>query len=169
MNPHIIIPVLLFSALGGICVPSHAEQTHPVLITDHAVCAPDGVALGGYDPVAYFLSGPQKGLQDFSAEYENLTYYFSNAENRARFIASPDSYLPKYRGWCSATLSMGRLACPDFTNYKIEDGQLLLFERIGFSNGLDMWNADPETAGRNADSHFHRLLQEAQTHTTDSE
>ena len=57
---------------------------------------------------------------------------------------------------------MGRLACPDFTNYKIEDGQLLLFERIGFSNGLDMWNADPTTAGKNADSHFERLLREAQ-------
>ena len=54
-------------------------------------------------------------------------------------------------------MSMGRLACPDFTNYKIEDGALLLFERIGFSNGLDMWNLDPAASRRNADGHFARL------------
>ena len=38
---------------------------------------------------------------------------------------------------------MGRLACPDYTNFKIEDGRLLLFELTGFTNGRTVWNSDP--------------------------
>ncbi len=163
MKPLTFILTLAVAALPATSSLTHAaDESH--FITDHAVCAPEGVALGGYDLVSYFVDGPVMGSPAFALEHNSLTYHFVSEENQERFAASPDSYLPKYRGWCSATLSMGRLACPDFTNYKIEDGQLLLFERIGFSNGLDMWNANPVTAGKNADTHYRRLLQEARSH-----
>ena len=127
-------------------------------INDSRVCAPDGIALGGYDVVSYFGdSGPVLGGEDFVSVQGDLTYRFASKENLEAFTADPKRYLPTYLGWCSATLSMGRLTCPDFTNYKIENGSLLLFERIGFSNGLDMWNLDPAASRRNADEHFTRL------------
>lgn len=122
---------------------------------DVSVCAPDGVALGGYDLVTYFTqSAPQVGLPEVSVEHGGLLYRFINQENRASFLKAPQQYLPSYRGWCSTNLSMGRLACPDYTNYKIEHGRLLFFERVGFTNGLDVWNSDPLLHRRQADQNF---------------
>ena len=159
---------VLWSAALAFSVTAHAQESQPS-IHDHSICAPNGIAVGGYDVVSYFDSGPLMGTSTFTHEYNDLTYQFANETNLQKFIQSPEAFLPKYRGWCSATLSMGRLACPDFANYKIENGALLLFERIGFSNGLDMWNADPITASRNANAHFERLIDEARSSTPHTE
>ncbi|MEM1144010.1 MAG: YHS domain-containing (seleno)protein [Pseudomonadota bacterium] len=122
------------------------------------VCAPDGVALGGYDVVSYHRSAtPALGRADLTAKHGALLYRFASADNRAAFIAAPQRYLPSYRGWCSTNLSMGRLACPDYTNYKIEGGKLLLFERVGFTNGRDVWNSDPSLHRRQADDNWFRF------------
>ena len=151
---------LVCSIVGWVGAVS-AEEALP-RVTDHAVCAPEGVAVGGYDVVSYHsASAPIPGSVAHAQEFEGLTYLFASGENLAQFAADPNRYVPKYRGWCSATLSMGNLACPDFTNFKIEHGQLLLFERIGFSNGLDVWNLDPEGSSERADGHYTRLLREA--------
>ena len=83
---------------------------------------------------------------------------FASADNLATFQADRDTYLPTYRGWCAATLAMGRLACPDPTNFKIENGRLLLFELAGFTNGRSLWNADPTGFRQRADSNFTRLV-----------
>jgi YHS domain-containing protein len=123
-------------------------------------CAPDGVGVGGYDLVSYFeSSGPESGQQSLAVEYLGYTYLFSSADNRKAFVAAPEKYLPRYRGWCATTLAMGRLACPDPLNYKIEDGSLLLFELVGFTNGRTVWETDPAGFRVQADGHARQLLQ----------
>jgi hypothetical protein len=153
-----------------------ALAAEPVSASDHApalntaVCAPDGVAVGGYDLVSYFSAEapqlgaqprpqlrPQLGIVAFDAQHQGLNYRFVSQENRTAFLADPKRYIPSYRGWCSTNLSMGRLACPDYTNYKIEHGRLLFFERVGFTNGLDIWNSDPLLHKRQADQNFSLL------------
>lgn len=125
----------------------------PALNTE--VCAPDGVAIDGYDLVSYHESAaPRLGKIAIFAEHLGLTYRFASPKNRLAFLADPGKYLPSYRGWCSTNLSMGRLACPDYTNYKLEDGKLLFFERVGFTNGLDIWNSDPFRHRRQANQNF---------------
>ncbi len=129
--------------------PEHA----PALNT--GVCAPDGVAVDGFDLVSYYVAdNPLAGDEAIYVEHLGLTYRFATTNNRAAFVADPDKYLPSYRGWCSTNLSMGRLACPDYTNYKLEDGKLLFFERVGFTNGLDIWNSDPLLHRRQANQNF---------------
>jgi hypothetical protein len=123
------------------------------------ICSPEGVALGGYDAVSYRQpDGPILGSDEFASKQEVLTYRFANAENLKLFLADPESYLPRYHGWCAATLSMGRLACPDYTNFKIEDGSLLLFELVGFTNGRTMWNSDPVGFRTRADANALELF-----------
>ncbi len=123
-------------------------------------CAQDGIAVGGYDLVSYHQdSGPVAGDPAISHEYQQLTYLFSNQENLRTFIADPETYLPTYQGWCAATLAMGRLACPDYTNFKIEKGRLLLFELAGFTNGRALWDADPSGFRQRADKNFKALVQ----------
>ena len=123
------------------------------------ICSPDGVALGGYDVVSYRQpDGPILGSAEFESKQEVLTYRFSNAENLKLFLTDPELYLPRYHGWCAATLSMGRLACPDYTNFKIEDGSLLLFELVGFTNGRTVWDSDPLGFRTRADANALELL-----------
>ena len=109
-----------------------------------AECAPDGVANGGYDLISYREEGgPRYGSAEFPAGHGGLTYLFETAENRDRFLADPERFLPAYSGWCAVTLALGRLTCPDYENFKIEDDRLLLFELTGFTNGQTLWNSNP--------------------------
>jgi hypothetical protein len=152
---HLFAGVLLTSVF---LVASQVQADHHAPARDGSVCAPDGIALGGYDVVSYHRAdGPVAGVAMYSAEHDTLIYLFTNAVNRDAFVAEPDRYLPSYMGWCSTNLSMGRLACPDFTNFKIEDRRLLLFERVGFTNGRDVWDSDPLTHRTQADANFLRL------------
>ena len=122
-------------------------------------CSPDGIAVGGYDLVSYHQAGgPVTGLQEHAVRDGELVYRFANAENLEKFRSAPEKYLPLYRGWCAATLAMGRFACPDYTNFKIENGMLLLFEVTGFTNGKTLWNSDPVGFRQRADENFARLL-----------
>lgn len=121
-------------------------------------CAPDGVAVGGYDLVSYHQpDGPLLGDERFTVALNGLSYRFSSAEHLALFQADPERYLPRYQGWCATNLSFGRLACPEYTNFKLEDGDLLLFEHHGFTNGRSVWNSDPFQHRRSADEFFPKL------------
>ena len=145
------LSILLFCTLPLLAISSEQTSPHP--------CSPDGVAVGGYDLVSYHQpGGPLHGSADIELQREGLTYRFASEENFKLFQANPQSYLPRYQGWCAATLSMGRLACPDYTNFKIEDGQLLLFELAGFTNGRTLWNSDPSGFKARADTNASKLL-----------
>ena len=123
------------------------------------MCAPEGIATGGYDLVSYHQTdGPRMGQAKHSLELNGLTYRFSTAENLTTFESNPEQYLPVYQGLCAATLAMGRLACPDYTNFKIEEGRLLLFELAGFTNGRSLWNSDPDGFRQRADNNFQQLV-----------
>ena len=109
-----------------------------------AECASDGIGNGGYDLISYRTEGgPRFGSAEFPAEHGGLTYLFETAAHRDQFLDAPERYLPAYSGWCAVTLALGRLTCPDYTNFKIEDDRLLLFELTGFTNGQSLWNSDP--------------------------
>jgi len=126
---------------------------------DYHRCAADGVAVGGYDLVSYFSeSGPVPGVGAHEIERDGFVYRFASAQNLEMFVADPERYLPRYRGWCATTLAMGRLTCPDPLNFKIENGSLLLFELVGFTNGRTVWEVDPQSFRKRADDNARLLL-----------
>ena len=127
---------------------------------DLAMCAPDGIAIGGYDVLSYRSDGgPRQGDPEFAADHEGKRYLFVSADNRDRFLAEPARYVPAYDGFCAITLSFGRVTCPEYTNFKIEDGRLLLFEVTGFTNGRTLWNSDAVSFRQRADANYERLLE----------
>jgi hypothetical protein len=131
----------------------------PVSATEVNQCAPDGVAVGGFDLVSYHQEeGPRAGLVEYSVIHGGLTYRFVSAGNKDTFLQAPEDFLPVYQGWCATTLAMGRLACPDYSNYKLEKGRLLLFELAGFTNGRTLWNSDPGGFRQRADENARTLL-----------
>lgn len=67
-----------------------------------------GLALRGYDPVAYFTVGkPTKGLKSISAKHAGGIYYFSSDENQKLFVRNPKKYLPAYGGYCAYGTATG--------------------------------------------------------------
>src|SRR5271154_6141028 len=59
-----------------------------------------GLAIGGYDPVAFFTDGkPVAGNADLELRYGGTIWRFANVGNRAAFAASPDVYMPQYGGF----------------------------------------------------------------------
>ncbi|WP_152558877.1 YHS domain-containing (seleno)protein [Endozoicomonas numazuensis] len=58
-----------------------------------------GVALEGYDAVAYFNeSRAVPGVSGMAAEYQGVTWYFSRQENLDQFLENPQQYIPRYGG-----------------------------------------------------------------------
>jgi YHS domain-containing protein len=68
----------------------------------------DGVALHGYDPVAYFVAAaPQKGQAQYSYEYKGSKFYFASDANRRAFMEAPEKYAPQFGGYCAYGTSQG--------------------------------------------------------------
>ncbi len=129
------------------------HPTHkPLSLT---VCQQDGVAVGGNDLVSYRQeNGPVIGSAEFSIDYNELTYHFSSETNLTKFRKDPERFLPEYNGVCAIALAHGRVICPDYDNFKIEDDRLLLFEITGFTNGRTLWDSMPFEFRKKADSNF---------------
>jgi len=83
--------------------------------------------VGGYDPVSYFTgSGPVRGSGRYAAEYQGVTYLFSNEANKAAFEKDPAKYLPAYGGYCAYGVAKGKKFWADPTVWEIVDGTLYL-------------------------------------------
>ena len=60
----------------------------------------DGIALKGYDTVAYFTMGlPVKGLKEFQYNWQGAKWLFSNHEHLTLFQENPEKYAPQYGGY----------------------------------------------------------------------
>lgn len=106
-----------------------ATAAHAVVPSSHSEVNTDanGLAMQGYDPVAYFAEGaPQKGSPEFKVTQNNATYYFASAENKKRFEADPMAYLPQYGGFCAMGTAMGKKFEGDPNVWKIVDNKLYL-------------------------------------------
>src|SRR5690242_16990588 len=70
----------------------------------------DGVALQGYDPVAYFTDDkPVKGDARIIAKHDGAVYRFASDEHRQTFLQEPDKYAPQFGGYCTYGVSRDAL------------------------------------------------------------
>jgi len=102
----------------------------------------EGVAILGYDTVAYFTDGrPVKGSPDFEYVWQDARWRFASAEHRTLFASSPDHYAPQFGGFCTGGMGFGRLAPinPDAWII-VEDRLYLHYDK----EGRDETAADPK-------------------------
>jgi YHS domain-containing protein len=99
-----------------------------------------GVALRGYDAVAYFSDKkPVKGLAEHKADYKGSTFHFASKANRDAFVADPTKYAPQYGGFCAFGMSGGYKAATDPAAFTIVDGKLYL----NYNRDIQkQWSAD---------------------------
>jgi len=92
-----------------------------------AVNTTNGIALKGYDPVAYFTTGkPTPGTAEFSSSWNGASYRFASAANLHLFAADPEEYAPQYGGYCAYAISINRIADIDPSEWAIVDHKLYL-------------------------------------------
>ena len=117
----------------------------------------DGLAIGGYDVVAYFSGKATRGTSKFSVKHNERKYHFSSKENKDAFAKSPVQYLPQFDGYCAWGVGAKKSKFPiNPETFDIIDGKLYLFFNGPFKKGtlntLTPWNT--ETSKLLKDSHL---------------
>jgi YHS domain-containing protein len=115
-----------------------------------------GLAIQGYDPVAYFLQNKAvKGGKQFVALADGVTYYFSNAANKDLFVKDYKKYEPQYGGWCAYAMGATNEKVEiDPETFKIVNGKLYLFYHSWVNNTLNKWNKEEAALKVKADKNW---------------
>jgi YHS domain-containing protein len=111
-----------------------------------------GLALKGYDPVAYFAEGkPVQGKPEITASHEGATYRFASAANRDAFAAAPGKYAPQYGGYCAYGMASGYKAPIEPDAWTIVEGKLYL----NYNQSVrSRWSSDIPGYIRKADANW---------------
>jgi YHS domain-containing protein len=147
----IIIALAATVALFGVTTPAAFADKVPVYTGFLS-----RVAVGGYDPVAYFTQGQAaRGSAQFKLTHEGYDYHFANAENLARFRANPGAYLPQFGGYCAWAVSQGYTASGDPRHWRIVNGRLYLNYNAQVQRD---WDADRANHIRNGEANWPSVL-----------
>jgi hypothetical protein len=96
------------------------------------------VALGGYDPVAYFDGGkPTPGIPAIFASYGGARYLFATPEHRRTFLKNPRKYVPEFGGFCVVGTAFGEKVDVDPKTGEVVNGKLYLNNN---QRALDIFN-----------------------------
>ena len=116
-----------------------------------------GVAIQGYDPVAFFADNkPAKGKPEFPARHNGALYYFASKEHRELFKSDPAKFEPAFGGYCAYGLSKGKLVEIDVEAFQIVNGRLLL----QYSKGVrDDFNKDTKGNLAKAEANWPGLVE----------
>jgi hypothetical protein len=108
--------------------------------TPGSINAANGVAVQGYDVVAYHLQQQAiKGSPAFTHPWRGVTWQFSSAVNRDRFAEAPHSFVPEFGGFCAYGVSRGYAVDVDPQAFAVVDGRLYL----NYSKRVQRtWNQD---------------------------
>ncbi len=87
----------------------------------------NGVAINGYDPVAYFTDNKSvMGSKKYSYKWNDAEWYFANKNHMEMFEKNPEKYAPQYGGFCSFGVTKNKLVSSDPNAWEIVDGKLYL-------------------------------------------
>jgi len=101
-----------------------------------------GLAIEGYDPVAYFADArAELGRPNFEASQAGAVWRFRNEGNRASFIAHPEIYGPQFGGYDPIDLTRGVTYAGNPRIWLIVKQRLYLFGR---EQNRDAFAADPD-------------------------
>jgi YHS domain-containing protein len=90
-----------------------------------------GVAIKGYDPVAYFTMDKHvKGNNKYEHEWKGAKWWFSTDKHKKLFIEDPEKYAPKYGGYCAYGVAVNALFDIKPEAWSIVDGKLYLNKNL---------------------------------------
>jgi YHS domain-containing protein len=91
------------------------------------VYAPKGIALDGYDAVAFFKQGkPVKGSSAYTVQWNGAQWLFADKADLESFKNTPEKYAPQYGGYCAYGAAKGHKATSEVDTWSIVNGKLYL-------------------------------------------
>lgn len=116
----------------------------------------DGLAISGFDPVAYFTDAmPKTGRAEYEYAFAGAIWRFRNEGNRAVFAAHPEVYMPQFGGYDPVAVARG-VATPGHPEVWLIFGQrLYLFYS---SQARDRFAADMPAALADAEEKWPQVL-----------
>ena len=129
--------VTVDTAFHGLA-PAHAATTERIVTNRFS-----GLAIDGFDPVAYFVDGaPVMGLRELEASQEGVVWRFHNEGNRASFLAHPEVYGPQFGGYDPVDVARGVTVAGNPLFWVVVGERLYLF---GFETNRAAFAADPQS------------------------
>ena len=131
-----------FALMAGFLAVFSADFSADAATTERVVVSRySGLAIEGFDPVAYFTDQRAvQGLPDFEAAESGAVWRFRNEGNRASFISHPEVYGPRFGGYDPVDLGRGVTYAGNPRIWLIVDRRLYLFGR---EDSRDAFAADP--------------------------
>src|ERR1700712_5232301 len=124
------------AVLVGSGTVARAATTEQVIVNRYT-----GLAIEGFDPVAYFTDAvAELGLADFEAREAGAVWRFRNEGNRASFVAHPEIYGPQFGGYDPIDLARGVTVAGNPRLWLLAGQRLYLF---GHEDNRDAFAADP--------------------------
>jgi hypothetical protein len=147
-----MIKSVLAGAAIVVAVPLVACADQPLVAT-----LPDQpIAVGGYDPMGYFLTHqPVKGSPFLELKLQGAIWRFSSEANRGAFESDKAKFAPQFGGYCALSISEGKAIVGSPTAWRIESGKLYLFRDKA---ALADWMKDSKSHLSTAQSHWPLVL-----------
>jgi hypothetical protein len=130
---------------GALAGPgAYAATTEQVVVDGRT-----GLAISGFDPVAYFVDGAaEPGKDVFEQSFAGVVWRFRNEGNQAAFAADPDVYMPRFGGYDPVGVARGVTVAGDPRVWLIVEARLYLFysleNRAAFAADADDLTATAE-------------------------
>lgn len=117
-----------------------------------------GLALDGYDAVAYFTeSRAVQGRAEFEHQWDGARWRFASAANRDRFAKEPERYAPQFGGYCAYAVSQGHTASADPEAWSVVGGRLY----VNYSQSVKRtWEKDPAGYIRQGEANWPSVLKQ---------
>ena len=148
-----IAPLAALVALVGLDWAARAATTERLVVSRYS-----GLAIEGYDPVAYFTDErPVRGVPDYEAAEAGAVWRFRNESNRASFVAHPEIYGPRFGGYDPIDVARGVTAGGNPRFWVVTGQRLYLF---GLEEHRAAFAADPQRFLAQAEARWPALRQE---------
>jgi hypothetical protein len=104
-------------------LPVAAATVEPTVVNSHT-----GLAISGFDPVAYFTEGkPKFGRPDTELSLGGAVWRFRNKGNKAAFSDHPEVYSPRFGGYDPVAVARGASVPGHPLFWVVVGGRLYLF------------------------------------------
>src|SRR3954465_5818815 len=137
-GPGMAIFAVLAGFFGVLCLDltARAATTERLVVNRYS-----GLAIEGFDPVAYFTdASAERGLPEYEAAEAGAVWRFRNASNRAAFVAHPEVYGPQFGGYDPIDLARDVTVGGNPRIWAVTGQRLYLFGR---EEHRDAFAADP--------------------------
>ena len=146
-----LLALSIAAATLASAVPGPGASANERIVTDWQT----GIAISGYDPVAYFVEGQAvAGRAEYEAQWNGVVWRFRNLGNRDAFVNGPTVYAPEFGGHDPVAIADGYVARGNPLIWAVQGGELHLFNSVA---NLDAFKTDGARADARATKNWRAL------------